>query len=228
VPSQTITAADALSEYLDTHGLKRVSKRLISSGVIDVVATAAPGIDDIVVLGKIKQLERSGNWDVVLVDGPAAGHAISMLRAAKSVLATVRGGPLRVQAHEVAAMLADPTRTQVVLVTLPETTPINELIETAYALEDQIGVHLAPVVVNVVDAGEELDEDAAPDGSAMRTAAAFRNARRRLQRDECARLSADLALEQLHLPASAGAELDADAIEALAAAYDAPVAAGTA
>jgi arsenite/tail-anchored protein-transporting ATPase len=228
VPSQTITAGDALAEYLDTHGLKRVSKRLISSGVIDVVATAAPGIDDIVVLGKVKQLERSDDWDVILVDGPAAGHAISMLRAAKAVLASVRGGPLRAQALDVAAMLADPERAQVVLVTMPETTPINELIETAYALEDQIGVHLAPVMVNAVDVGPDLDEEAAALGSPMRTAAEFRNARRRLQRDECARLATDLALEQLHLPAFAGAALDAAAIEELAAGFDEPVVAGSA
>src|SRR6476620_1243033 len=120
VPSQTITAADALSEYLDTHGLKRVSKRLISSGVIDVVATAAPGIDDIVVLDKIKQLERSGDSDLILVEGHAAGHAITFLQAASGMLATVRGGPVRAQASEVAAMLEDPSRAQVVLVTLPE------------------------------------------------------------------------------------------------------------
>ena len=41
------------------HGFTRVAKRLATSGVIDVVGTAAPGIDDLVVLGKIKQLERS-------------------------------------------------------------------------------------------------------------------------------------------------------------------------
>lgn len=228
VPCQTITAADSLAEYLDTHGLKRVSKRLISSGVIDVVATAAPGIDDIVVLGKVKQLERSDDWDVVLVDGPAAGHAISMLRAAKGILASVRGGPLRTQAHEVAAMLADPERTQVVLVTLPETTPINELVETAYALEDQTGVHLGPVVLNAVDEGADLDEQAAPAGSALRAAAEFRNARRRLQRDECGRLAVELALEQLHLPAFAGSELDATAIDELARTLDVPVPAGLA
>ncbi len=228
VPSQTITAADALSEYLDTHGLKRVSKRLISSGVIDVVATAAPGIDDIVVLGKVKQLERSGDWDVILVDGPAAGHAITMLCAAKGMLATVRGGPLRTQAQEVATMLGDPTRTQVVLVTLPETTPINELVETAYALEERAGVHLGPVVVNAVDVGDDLDVDDAPEPSPVRTAAVFRNARRRLQRDECARLATELALVQLPLPAHAGAMLDAAAIEQLATTFDLPVAAGLA
>jgi len=223
VASQTITAGDALAEYLDTHGLKRVSKRLISSGVIDVVATAAPGIDDIVVLGKVKQLERSGDWDVILVDGPAAGHAITMLRAARGMLATVRGGPLRAQALDVAAMLGDPRRTQVVLVTLPETTPVNELVETAYALEDKAGVHLGPVVVNAVDVGETLDPSAAPEGSAMRAAAEFRNARRRLQGDECARLLDELALPQLHLPAHSGTALDAAAIEQLATGLDVPV-----
>ena len=226
VPSQTITAGDALAEYLDTHGLKRVSKRLISSGVIDVVATAAPGIDDIVVLGKVKQLERSGDWDVVLVDGPAAGHAITMLRAAKGMLASVRGGPLHVQAQEVANMLADPTRSQVVLVTLPETTPINEMVETAYALEDKAGVHLAPVVVNAVDLGDDLDLSGAPASSPMYAAGEFRNARRSLQRTECARLATELALEQLFVAAHAGTELDAAAVDQLATAFDAPVAAG--
>src|SRR4051794_37675636 len=223
VPSQTITASDALAEYLDTHGLKRVSKRLISSGVIDVVATAAPGIDDIVVLGKVKQLERTADWDVILLDGPAAGHAITMLRAARGMVATVRGGPLRAQALDVAAMLGDPERTQVVLVTLPETTPVNEVIETAYALEDRAGVHLGPVVVNAVDAGEPLDADVAPERSAMRAAAEFSNARRILQRDECARLLDELALPQLHLPTAAGSGLDAAAIDRLAAAFDAPL-----
>ena len=50
--------------------------------MIEVVATAAPGIDDIVVLGKIKQLEQSGKYDLIVVDGPAAGHAITFLHGA--------------------------------------------------------------------------------------------------------------------------------------------------
>ena len=51
VQVQHISATVALGEYLDSHGLSRVAKRLTSSGIIDVVATASPGIDDIVVLG---------------------------------------------------------------------------------------------------------------------------------------------------------------------------------
>ena len=216
VDVQQLSATAALAEYLDTHGLSRVTRRLASRGIIDVVATASPGIDDIVVLGKIKQLERSDAYDLVVVDGPAAGHAITFLLAAQSLLASVRGGPIHSQATEVLAMLTDPTRCQVVLVTLPETTPVNEAVETAYALEERVGVHLGPVVVNSVDMGPALDADAAPEGSPMRLAAEFRNARRALHRRELERLGEALAMPQLHLPAVAGSHLTIESIAALA------------
>jgi len=220
VEVQHLSASAALGEYLDTHGLSRVTKRLASSGIIDVVATASPGIDDIVVLGKVKQLERSGLYDLVIVDGPAAGHAITFLLAAKGMLATVRGGPIAAQATDVAEMLADPTRCQVVLVTLPETTPVNEVVETAVALRDRVGVHLSPIVVNAVDEGPLLDLDAAPEGSAMRAAAEFRNARRSLHATEQARLTDELDLTQLTLPVVPGSVLDAAAIDHLADTWD--------
>ncbi len=216
VEVQQLSATAALAEYLDTHGLSRVTKRLASRGIIDVVATASPGIDDIVVLGKIKQLERSDRYDLVLVDGPAAGHAITFLLAAKSLLASVRSGPIHNQATDVLAMLSDPARCQVILVTLPETTPVNEAVETAYALEERVGVHLGPVVVNSVDTGAMLDVDAAPVESPMRLAAEFRNARRALHGAECARLADELALPQLHLPTVPGSGLTADSIDSLA------------
>ncbi len=222
VEVQHISASAALADYLQTHGLSRVSKRLATSGIIDVVATASPGIDDIVVLGKIKQLERTGTFDLVVVDGPAAGHAITFLLAAKGLLATVRGGPIATQATEVADMLADPARCQVVLVTLPEATPVNEAIETANALEGKVGVHLGPVVVNAVDDGPRLPVESAAEGSPRRLAADFRNSRRALHADECARLGRELTLRQLHLPLLAGAVLDAEAIDRLADEWASP------
>ncbi len=218
----SLSATAALAEYLDTHGLGRVTRRLVNSGVIDVVATASPGIDDMVVLGKIKQVERGGEYDLIVVDGPAAGHAITFLTAAKSLLTSVRGGPIHTQATEVAAMLADPTRCQVILVTLPETTPINEAVETAYALEEKVGVHLAPIVVNGVDSGPALPTDAAPEGSPMRLAGEFRTARRLLHEAACCDLGDMLGLPQLILPQVPGSLLDASSIEQLAAEWDAP------
>ena len=217
----TITAPEALADYLDTHGLHRVSKRLATSGIIDVVATAAPGIDDIVVLGKLKQLERSDDYDLIVVDGPAAGHAITFLLAARGLLDTVRGGPIHTQAQDVLEMFQDPTRCQVLLVTLPETTPINELIETAYSVEERVGVQLGPVIVNGVDLGEPItvvDSDNIPftvDPDLL-AAANYRNHRRQCQRDELNRLSTDLALAQIVLPQLAVAGLTPADISVLA------------
>ena len=206
VEVMTITAPEALADYLDAHGLKRVAKRLATSGIIDVVATAAPGIDDIVVLGKLKQLERLDTHDLIVVDGPAAGHAITFLLSARGLMDTVRGGPIRTQAEEVLEMFNDPDRCQVILVTLPETTPINELIETAYSVEEKVGVQLGPVIVNGVDLGEPVPVSAGHgpddhDGQVdLEAAAEFRNHRRAAQRAELDRLSTDLALAQIKLP----------------------------
>ena len=82
IRARRITPDDALVEYLEDHGLKRVSKRLVSSGVVDVVSTAIPGIRDVLVLGKVKQLEREEVADLIVVDAPATGHAITFLTSA--------------------------------------------------------------------------------------------------------------------------------------------------
>ena len=210
----SLSAQAALAEYLDTHGLARVARRLASSGVIDVVANAAPGIDDIVVLGKLKQLERGGDYDVVVVDGPAAGHAVTMLMAPASLSAAARSGPVRAQADEVLAMLADPARCQVSVVTVPEATPVNEAAQIAATLVDRVQVTLGPVVLNAVDVGDHLQVGRADSG--MNRAAAFTNARRTMHAAEAARLGELLDLPQVVLPLMDGSGLDAAAIDALA------------
>src|SRR5207248_1838896 len=93
IRARTLTPDDALLEYLVDHGLRRVSKRLVNSGALDVVATAVPGIRDILVLGKVKQLERSRRADVIVVDAPAAGHAITFLTSAQGLLDSARAKP---------------------------------------------------------------------------------------------------------------------------------------
>lgn len=213
VRARTLTPDDALLEYLEDHGLSRISRRLVSSGAVDIVATAAPGIKDILILGKVKQLERERAADVIVLDTPASGHAISFLRSARGLVDAVRVGPIESQARDVLEMLTDPARCQVVLVTLPEETPVNELIETAFSLEDEVGISLGPVVVNgVYGALGGLDADpveaAAATGAflhpgeadALRAAARFRRHRMDLQHEQLARLASELPLPQIHLP----------------------------
>lgn len=235
VPHLALSAQMALEEYLCDHGFGRIAKRLSSSGVIDVVSTAAPGIDDIVVLGKIKQLERSDQWDVIIVDGPAAGHAVTMLTSAAGLCDAVSSGPVRSQADEVLEMLLDPTRLQVALVTLAETTPVHETVETAFRLEDRVGVRLAPVIVNGVDVGpagrggahqlRALVANVAveeSDRAALKSAAQFRDERMSVQVAAIAQLAESLPIAQLHVPLVAAATLDRAVIARLAESVRSP------
>ena len=228
VRARTVLPEDALLDYLKDHGLKRISGRLVSTGALDVVATAVPGISDILVLGKIKQLERSREFDLIIVDAPAAGHAITFLRSASGLEDAVKVGPINSQAKDVLGLLNDPTRCRVLLVTAPEETPVNELIETAYSLEDEVGVSLGPVVVNGVlaelpglqanpieaaaQAGIELEESEAQN---LADAALFRLQRTALQRAQLDRMAQELPLAQLLLPYVFTSELGPDGLAQL-------------
>ncbi|MDA8312342.1 MAG: hypothetical protein M0Z46_17390 [Actinomycetota bacterium] len=244
--ARRLTPDDALLEYLADHGLQRVSRRLVSTGVLDVVATAIPGIRDVLVLGKVKQLERGGVADIVILDAPATGHAVTFLTSASGLLDAARGGPVRHQAAEVVDLLRDPTRCRVLPVTLPEEMPVSETVESARVLRDRVGIHFGAVVVNCYedgpaelevpaadaarDAGVTLD---APTLEMLEAARTFRLERIHLVEEQVERLGCELPLPQLRVPrlsvpAIGPAELDrlaselAGAIEALPAPSDAP------
>jgi anion-transporting ArsA/GET3 family ATPase len=228
VRARTLTPDDALLEYLDGHGMRRISKRLSRSGALDVVATAVPGMRDILVLGKVKQLEQAGAADLILLDAPAAGHAVSFLLSARGLLDAVRVGPIQKQAADVVELLSDPARCRVLLVTLPEETPVNELVDTAYAVEDRAGVALGPIVVNQcvppLDLDGDLDADAAVAGisidaferEALMRAGRFRADLVRRQDEQCERLAEHLPLPQLRLPYFFTADVGAAEVELLA------------
>lgn len=231
VRGRTITPDEALLEYLRDHGLSRISKRLVSSGALELVATAVPGIRDILVLGRVKALERGGAADLLILDAPAAGHAITFLLSARGLLDAVKVGPINAQARDVLALLTDAERCQVMLVTLPEETPVNELVDTAYHLEDRVGVSLGPVVVNgllppidglAVDPADAAAEAGTTirraEAEALRSAAAFRTERVALQATQLARLDEALPLPQLHLPLLPATDLGPDDLALLATA----------
>jgi anion-transporting ArsA/GET3 family ATPase len=233
--ARTLTPDDALLEYLDDHGMRRISRRLSRSGALDVIATAVPGMRDILVLGKVKQLERAGVADLIVLDAPAAGHAVTFLLSARGLVDAVKVGPVNKQASDVVELLNDPARCQVVLVTLPEETPVNELVDTAYAIEDRAGVALGPIVVNgCIEPilGTGIDEaglvgvraDArrigldVPDRELVSLSAAyeFRESLQSRQAEQCARLHDRLPLPQIRLPFLFTADIGPSEVEGLA------------
>ena len=231
VTARTLTPDDALLEYLEDRGMRRISRRLTSTGTLDVIATAVPGIKDILVLGKVKQIEQQsaagveGAPDFIVVDAPAAGHAVTFLSSAYGLLEAAAVGPIKAQASDVVELLSDPDRCQVMLVTLPEETPVNEAVDTAFHLEDRAGVKLAPIVVNglwphldLPDTASDSPRLSEADRSRVEAAGAFRRNRQAQQEEQVARLAAELPLPQLPLPFLFTTDLGLAEVEALAAA----------
>jgi anion-transporting ArsA/GET3 family ATPase len=85
---------------------------------------------------------------VIIVDGPAAGHALDLVRAPVQLKRALGSGPISQQADEVLTMLSDPARCKVMLVTTAAITPVTETCEAADELTEKAHIALAPIVVN--------------------------------------------------------------------------------
>jgi anion-transporting ArsA/GET3 family ATPase len=144
----------ALAEYLDVqYHMKRISRIFTSSHFVDYITMTAPGLEDILVLGKIWYLEqgRTGpSFDTIIVDAPAAGHMLQFLSTPMGLSDAVRVGPVQRQADWLTKMLQDPDRCRVHLVSLPEEMPIAETIETSTALREKIEVSTGAIFANAV------------------------------------------------------------------------------
>jgi anion-transporting ArsA/GET3 family ATPase len=210
-------------------GSTRLGGRRPTTGLLEVVATATPGIKDLLILGRIKAFEGAGTYDLIVIDAPAAGHAVGFLRSPAGVRDAAKTGVLHRQAVEVLEMISDPDRCKVMLVTIPEETPVNEMIETSFAIEEDLGVHLGPALVNsVLPDLDGLDHDLAAlavepgldltdnERTALAAAAEFRAGRLRLQRKQLDRLGAALPLDQIRLPHLFGSSIGPDEIAELA------------
>ncbi len=208
---------EALLEWMRDHGFGRLVSRLRSTGALDVIATAVPGIRDVLILGKIKAIARTDDVDLILVDAPATGHSLSLLASPASLVSAARSGPIRRQADEVDAMLRDEDRCSVSLVTLAAELPVTEAIEAAFDLEDRAGVALSAVIVNQYEGGDpalrrnltELDlAQLSPElAHSVEVARWFTLARVDEEERQRTRLADDLPLAQLVVP-----RVDADTI----------------
>jgi len=226
--ARQIMADSALFDYIDNSDMGVAVRRLSKSGAIEVVATAAPGIRDLLALGKIRQLEQTGDAELIIVDAPSAGHALTFLAAPAALAQSSPGGPIKEQADAVLAMLGNEDRCRVMLVTTPEETPVNELVETAFSIEETVNVKLAPVVVNavwpaipgLVEALEtkrpKTKQGDTKQNKALVSAARYRLDREAAQQGEMDRLDEELPLQQLRLPFLFTTDLGVGGIETLA------------
>jgi len=118
--------------------------------MFDFVATAAPGVKEIVTVGKLCWEVREHHYDLVVVDAAPTGHIVGQLAAPQAINGLIQVGPVRQQTGWMLDILGDAKTTGVAIVTTPEEMPVNETIELQGRLRAETNVNLAGVIVNRV------------------------------------------------------------------------------
>jgi len=116
----------------------------------DFVATAAPGVREILTVGKLCFEVRERNYDLVVVDAPASGHIVGQLAAPQAINDLVKVGLIRSQTDWMLDILSDPAQTGLIAVCTPEEMPVNETIDLAVRVKKETTVKMSAVVVNRV------------------------------------------------------------------------------
>jgi len=149
-----IDPADAVLEYLELfYGIRRVQWMMERSHALDFVTTAAPGLRDLLLVGKVYELEGRRRpdgrraYDLIVVDAPPTGRIVPFLQAPTAVTEIVRVGPIRRQAAQIEELLTDPRRARALVVTLLEEMPVREALDGIAALTAS-GLAVGPVVAN--------------------------------------------------------------------------------
>jgi anion-transporting ArsA/GET3 family ATPase len=146
----------SLQEYLKLNLKVPVLGRLgPMAKVLDFVATAAPGVKEILTIGKIawevrESIDGRADHDLVVVDAAATGHIVAQLGAADSIQELVDVGPVRAQTEWMSQILSDPEICAVNVVTTPEEMPVAETIELVERIRTELRTPLGVVVVNRV------------------------------------------------------------------------------
>jgi anion-transporting ArsA/GET3 family ATPase len=120
------------------------------SRMFDFVATAAPGVREIVTVGKLCWEVKERHYDLVVVDAAASGHVVSQLAAPQAINQLVQVGLVRQQTGWMLDILSDPKQTGLVVVATPAEMPVSETLELTAAVRKETNVDLAAVVVNRV------------------------------------------------------------------------------
>ena len=149
--AMTMDTEASLKEYLALQLKLPLLARLGPlARTFDFVANAAPGVKEILTVGKLCYEVREGHYDLVVVDAPASGHIVGQLAAPEAINDLVKVGLVRDQTGWMLDILGDAATTGAVVVATPEEMPVNETLELAGRLREETVVDLAGVVVNRV------------------------------------------------------------------------------
>ena len=140
--------------------VRLLADRLLALPAFRFFTRATPGLPDLLLLGKIREIlrrkrstAREPRVDLVVLDAPATGHALSLVALPRTLLATVPAGPVRKLAEWLDALLEDPKGAALVVVSEPEDFAVRETEELIAGAKEKAGLATALVVVNRVGRG---------------------------------------------------------------------------
>jgi len=190
-----------------------LARRLLESTAFQVLAAAAPGLGEFLVLHRLLgwiEARRRGRalYDLIVVDAPASGHSLPLLAAPRTLGALARLGPVAELLAGVQRLIADPDATLVCVVTTPEELAVRETVELHRELGGHLGLAVAPPIVNALPPrrftagdGAALDRLEAAGGPHPYLAAARFQLERRRQADaQLAALRRALGVAPVRLP----------------------------
>jgi anion-transporting ArsA/GET3 family ATPase len=200
--AMTIDPRNALEEWLGRQLPRRLVHLLVHSGAFGAFIGAAPGARELLTITKAWELGRPERWrkgarpfDVVILDAPASGHGVGLLRTPRTFADIAQVGPIASQARQVDESLSDPRQTACIAVALPGELPVSETLELEDRMQERLGRGLDGIVVNAVwprrVTAPDLARLAAADGAvpgAAAHAARAAAARVRTQQAQLARL----------------------------------------
>ena len=169
IDAVNMTPKSALHEYgLMVPRYETVYRALFENRAVRGFLSAIPGLDAYAMLGKAwwhttELQDGRPRYDLTILDGPATGHAVLMLRIPQAILDTLPRGPLTADAQAARDLLSDPARAALVIVTLPEELPVREATELAHTARGSLKIPLGPLVVNA------MPSDALSDGQVRAT-----------------------------------------------------------
>jgi len=231
----------ALEEYLLMQiKVKPVYDLMFKNRVFTYFAAATPGLRELVTVGKVwelaqldRRVKRGAKYDIVIVDAPATGHGVGILRTPKTFSDIARVGPVKRQADAIYEFVTNPKLTSVCAVAWPEEMPVNETIDLERNLGRELGLGLDQVFMNGIypqifsddEAGliqKRLEQESSSNGDtsvirrAALRAAISEHRRARAHQEQLARLEEGLDRDAVELPFVFRPQLDMEAIELLA------------
>jgi len=231
------TPADALREYaLMILKVKAVYRAVFENKVVSKLLRVMPGLPELTMLGKAYYHEQErdprgrARYDVVIIDAPATGHGMFLLQIPQVIASALHTGRMAEESARMLALLEDPQRTVVNIVTLPEEMPANECVELHQQLSRQFDIRVGAVIANQVISpllaeselanvrmllnahGNERDEV-----GRLLAASVFRERRAALQRTHIDRLRRSVPVPVVEIPYYFEPRFDRTVVDRMAA-----------